>query len=164
MTLAQFDCLFNDLRCYISALQSEYESSKDYTINLKIGKIAAKVFEIKKQYVADKKNDMTHDQKHIITHYCPRHSRENEQKRKKEFVKDTDYKQTKAYEIIKSMNGGKAPRDDFLKGLIQLIKETDDISVEREATRSKAGRYIFLEKHINVLEELHANGSRFESD
>ena len=48
--------------------------------------------------------------------------------------------------------------------MIQLIKETDDISVEREATRSKAGLYIFLEKHINVLEELHANGSRFESD
>ncbi|EAY20209.1 hypothetical protein TVAG_021560 [Trichomonas vaginalis G3] len=156
--LWKYDKLFAIMRGYIN----EKQANGDNETNDQIGRIAALIFEIEQEFLPNKKKDLTRDQRHIITMYCPRHSRENEQKRKDNYIGDTNYKELESYKLILELNNNKVPQDTFIRKLIELMKETDNLDIPREAKRSKEAHYKFLNEHIDILRELIENGLKFE--
>lgn len=170
-SLQDYEKEMSMIRAYISVLQQQSDAAPDLyqkiDINKQIGKCAAKVFDILKlikSNINENEKPLNSDQKHILTHYGKRISRDNEQKRKEDYIGNFKYEESNAYNLVKQYNNNKIPKDDLLRGFLRSIEKQEGIKLHRESLRSKAGLFKFIEEHIDLVRKLFENGTRLECD
>lgn len=161
----------------LNAFSSQMKLIKDYvksdkTEPQKKGKITAKVLTLYCK-VFNKKSE--NDIKHILAQYRVRETREGEQRRQQDYLKDFDYKSSAGYKLIESMIVCKDIKDwetkklsaNYLKFLIDHIVEEEkkngrDLKINRAAARKKAGLYKFITENLEIFQGYKENGTFFE--
>lgn len=155
--LAEFDNVSNVLLNII--MSEEIEASKR-------GKYAAKIIGIHKKVESD---DFIPSPcaKKILANYRVRRTKDEEQRRKQNYINDFNYKDSEAFKIISAMS--KHTKDDFVKRLIVLVVEAEGkhehiMKPSREVYRSKPALYKFIQDNIDIFKMYFDAGTKIEAD
>ena len=148
------NCLFDDIEN--SIIEGSAPPQKK-------AKVVAKLMEL----VQDFDNNYQPTQKKILSNYKVRRTKEGEQRRKKKFIGDFNYKQSEAYRIISLMT--RHSNDKMVEGMVKLIVEEEklhgnNLNPPREAFRSKAGLYKFVEQNIDIFKQYFDVGTTILTD
>lgn len=155
--LAEFDRISSELLNIIDS--GNFEPAKK-------GKITAKVIGVLKEAEKDKFAP-TPNAKKILTHYRVRRTKEDEYKRKVDYVGDFNYKESEAYKLINAMS--KHANDKIVEAMIKLIVDEENnngnnIKPNREVYRSKAALYKFIQDNFNIFKQYFDAGTTIETD